>query len=75
GGLCGPCWRDTPFVTGAVCNLCGTPLPGEGDDCCDECRMMAPPWSSGRAAMLYDANARRMVLALKHGDRLDLARP
>jgi predicted amidophosphoribosyltransferase len=30
---------------------------------------------AGRAALLYQSNARRLVLSLKHADRLDLARP
>lgn len=75
-GLCGPCWRDTPFITGAVCDRCGTPVPGEDDGgICDDCLTLLPPWSRGRAAMMYDGNGRRLVLALKHGDRLDLAIP
>lgn len=77
-GLCGACWRATPFITGLVCDLCGTPLPGQDDGKpvhCDDCLMIARPWSRGRAAMLYKDNARSLVLALKHGDRLDLARP
>ena len=76
--LCPDCWRATPFVGGLVCDLCGLPLPGEDPGQpvhCDDCLTIARPWSRGRAAMLYDANARRLVLALKHGDRLDLARP
>ena len=77
-GLCGACWRDTPFITGLVCDKCGTPLPGQDTghpETCDDCLTIARPWSQGRAAMLYRGNARHMVLALKHGDRLDLARP
>jgi len=77
-GLCGTCWRDTPFITGLVCDSCGAPLPGEaevGDIRCDECLVNARPWSQGRAAMRYDANGRRLALALKHGDRHDVARP
>jgi len=77
-GLCGPCWRDTPFAAGLVCGTCGTPLPGDGDDeqaICDDCLATARPWSMGRAAMLYRDNARRLVLALKHGDRQDVVRP
>lgn len=77
-GLCGHCWRETPFVTGLVCDQCGVPLPGEDSgqpEHCDDCLTIARPWSQGRAAMLYKDNARSMVLALKHGDRLDLARP
>ena len=77
-GLCGECWRATPFITGLVCNQCGTPLPGQDTgyyETCDDCLTIARPWSQGRAVMLYRDNARHMVLALKHGDRLDLARP
>ena len=77
-GLCGACWRETPFITGLVCDLCGVPLPGEDTgkpEHCDDCLTIARPWSQGRAAMLYKNNARQIVLALKHGDRLDLARP
>lgn len=77
-GLCAECWRDTPFITGLTCHKCGTALPGvpdEGEVLCDDCLRIARPWQAGRAAMLYDGNARRLVLALKHGDRMDLARP
>jgi len=72
-GLCGTCWRDTWFITGTRCDLCGVPLPGEGDDLtCDDCMKIARPWSKGRAALVYKDVGRRLVLSLKHGDRLDL---
>ena len=77
-GLCGSCWGKTPFIEGLVCDCCGVPLPGEDDGTrilCDDCMQADRPWQRGRAALLYKDNARRMVMALKHGDRLDLARP
>ncbi|MCV2882072.1 double zinc ribbon domain-containing protein [Actibacterium sp. XHP0104] len=77
-GLCGPCWRDTHFINGLVCDCCGVPLPGEDSDTsvrCDDCMTFDRPWARGRAALVYKDNARRLVLALKHGDRADLARP
>ena len=77
-GLCGPCWRDTPFISGLVCDTCGIPLPGDNIGApvhCDECLALARPWTKGRAALLYQGNGRKMVLQLKHGDRLDLAKP
>lgn len=77
-GLCGRCWRETPFIAGLVCDSCGLPLPGEDPGHpvhCDDCLTVARPWVQGRAALLYKDNARRMVLQLKHGDRLDLAKP
>ncbi len=78
-GLCGACWGKTPFISGAVCDVCGTPLPGDDEpgEClkCDDCMQINRPWSRGRAALLYKDNARRLVLSFKHGDRLDLANP
>ncbi|OIP86847.1 MAG: amidophosphoribosyltransferase [Rhodobacterales bacterium CG2_30_65_12] len=77
-GLCGKCWAETPFIVGHVCDTCGTPLLGENDDevdLCDDCMVIARPWSRGRAAMIYTGNARRMVLQIKLADRLDLVPP
>ena len=77
GALCGACWHETPFLGGAVCDCCGAPMVGavaEGD-VCDQCLSVARPWSRGRAALAYRDNGRRLVLALKHGDRLDLVEP
>lgn len=77
-GLCGACWRDTAFIGGTICDSCGVPLPGadEGDILhCDSCMENPPPWSKGRAAMLYRDTGRKLVLAFKHGDRQEIARP
>nr|WP_093092340.1 ComF family protein [Shimia aestuarii] len=77
-GLCGPCWSKTPFIGGHVCDACGTPLPGSGDgyrDLCDDCLDHPRPWGQGRSALIYKGAARKLVLALKHGDRQDIAMP
>lgn len=77
-GLCSNCWRDTPFVGGLVCEVCGVPLPGQGDGErieCDDCMRHPKPWDAGRAALMYQDGARKLVMALKHGDRTDVARP
>jgi predicted amidophosphoribosyltransferase len=77
-GLCGPCWRDTAFIGGTVCDSCGIPLPGavvEEVAQCDACLSAAPPWVQGRSALLYSNMGRKMVLALKHGDRQEIAKP
>jgi ComF family protein len=77
GALCGACWQETPFLGNAVCDCCGAPMVGavaEGD-ICDQCMTIARPWRRGRAALVYRDNGRRLVLALKHGDRLDLVQP
>ncbi|TPE52236.1 ComF family protein [Amaricoccus solimangrovi] len=84
-GLCAACWRDTHFISGEACVKCGLPLVGEasglmddaaavidGADVCDPCRRHPPGWNAGAAAVLYGGAARRVVLAFKHGDRLDM---
>jgi ComF family protein len=77
-GLCADCWRETPFLSGLVCDQCGVSLPGQDAEeraLCDDCMTIARPWDRGRAALMYRDNGRRLVLALKHGDRMDLSRP
>lgn len=76
--LCGACWRDTPFIGGVQCCKCGAGLPGEDDGSevlCDDCMRTARPWRRGSAVLSYADNARRLVLALKHGDRQDIVTP
>ncbi len=76
--LCGPCWRETAFVSGLVCTCCGCPLPGDDSGegvLCDSCLAAPLPWVAGRAALLYEGTAQRMVIALKHGDRQELVAP
>ncbi|MEL6516634.1 MAG: ComF family protein [Pseudomonadota bacterium] len=78
GTLCAHCWSATPFIAGLVCDACGVPLMGEdsgGQIHCDDCMASPRPWLRGRAALEYHGNARRLVLALKHGDRQDLVAP
>jgi ComF family protein len=77
-GLCGACWRDTAFIGGTVCDACGIPLPGEDLDDrprCDGCLQTPQPWARGRAAMMYRDTGRKLVLALKHGDRQEISHP
>ena len=75
-GLCGACWSEMHFISGTVCDSCGVPLPGESDGYridCDSCLRDPRPWSAGRAALLYEGQGRKLVLALKHGDRTEIA--
>ena len=77
-GLCGACWGQTAFISGTICDTCGCPLPGDDHGevlQCDDCMQIARPWERGRAAFVYKDVGRKLVLALKHGDRLELAWP
>lgn len=75
-GLCGACWRETPFVTGVSCDACGVPLLG-ADPAeiahCDTCLGEERAWDRGRSVLEYQSFARQLVLRLKHGDRTDMA--
>ncbi len=77
-GLCPACWAGTGFIAGLACTRCGLALPGatstaEGELVCDGCIAHPPAWDRGRCAVSYEGGGRKAVLALKHGDRLDLA--
>ncbi len=80
-GLCPACWRDTHFISGTACDRCGVPLMGARaagsgtEDLCESCLSHPPAWDRGAAAVVYAGAGRRVVLALKHGDRLDMVRP
>ena len=74
-GICPECWRKITFLAGDLCRFCSAPLDGDlgPDSVCDACAHHPPAWSKGAAAVLYDGVGRKLVLALKHGDRLDIA--
>ena len=74
--LCATCWSETAFLTGAGCATCGREIPGLGGNDtgfhCDTCQAHPPLWDRGAAVFAYEGAGRRLVLGLKHGDRLDM---
>jgi len=50
--------------------------PGQGgiSGRCSDCRAEPPPWTAARAALLYDEQARRILMPFKYGDRVETAR-
>lgn len=74
--FCGDCWGALRFVTEPACTACGKPF-AEGRDAdllCAEC-LAHPPLHDGiKAAVLYDDLSRAIVLRLKHGGKIGLAR-
>ncbi|SFL05866.1 Predicted amidophosphoribosyltransferases [Shimia haliotis] len=77
-GLCSLCWAQTPFLGGAQCDFCGISVLAESVEdqlTCDACQSVPRPWVKGAAALSYEGVARKLVLALKHGDRQDIALP
>lgn len=75
GALCPACFSTMRFVLPPLCVRCGTPLPEAlgPHAVCGACAEAPPPWSRARAAFLYDAASRAMVLRFKHADRIDAA--
>jgi ComF family protein len=77
GQLCASCFGQTNFVSAPFCSRCGVPLSsveqGGVDGVCPVCRERAPVFRHGRAALRYDQQARRLILPLKHADRVELA--
>lgn len=72
--LCPQCWAEVAFLEGAGCVTCGHPVPGAEEDparCCESCHRYPPSWDRGRAAVHYDGGGRRLVLGLKHADRVE----
>lgn len=74
-GLCPACWRAITFLGAPCCACCGMPFSyDQGEDAlCGPCAQALPSFARARAAMVYDDDSRRLVLAFKHGDRLHLA--
>jgi ComF family protein len=77
GQLCPACFGGTTFVTAPLCIRCGVPFAamdqGGPEALCPGCRAHPPLFHQARAALRYDDQARRLILPLKHGDRVELA--
>jgi len=76
GALCAICWPGFSFIAPPYCACCGTPFAEDlGEDVlCGACLAHPTQFRRARAALVYDAHSRRLVLPFKHGDRTDLAR-
>jgi ComF family protein len=77
GLLCAECWREVAFIGPPFCAVCGLPFAhDEGAEAiCGACVKEPPSFGRARAAMVYDAASRALVLGFKHGDRIEAAAP
>ena len=77
GELCSACFAKTNYITSPLCACCGVPFgsaeQGGTEAVCPGCRELRPVFRQARAALRYDEQARRLILPLKHGDRVELA--
>lgn len=75
GQLCESCFGQATLLADPCCAHCGVPVdPDWSGLACLDCATRPPPWRQARAALRYDALARRLILPLKYADRPELAR-
>ena len=75
-GFCTGCWQELHFLGEPACATCDRPFAqpqGDGAQC-GACIADPPRWDRGRAALAYGPLPRRLVLRLKYGRRVTLAR-
>jgi ComF family protein len=73
--LCAACWNAISFIEGPLCSGCGSPFevdPGS-DTLCGACLARPHDFRQARSLFRYDDASRPLILAFKHGDRLDHA--
>lgn len=75
GALCAACWREVSFLQPPCCARCGLPFEVDlgTEAICGACARDSPLYDRARAALRYDDASRTLVLAFKHGDKLQLA--
>lgn len=74
-GLLSPgVWGGLSFIEPPHCDACGVPFSfdtgGEGTRCA-VCLAAPPVYGKARSALIYDDASRDIVLAFKHGDKLE----
>ena len=71
--FCIDCWKSIEFIQGG-CAQCGLPLANTEIDRCAACLANAPKIERTRAAVIYDDITRGLVLRLKYGRKVGLAK-
>jgi ComF family protein len=77
GRLCAACFAGLEFIGPPQCAICGAPFAAGSAEAlvCGACLAHPPAYARGRAAVRYGDAARDLVLAFKHADRTENARP
>lgn len=75
--LCAGCLAKTPPLLSPKCSCCGEPFktPAGADHLCGACITTPPPFSSARAALLFEGSSRELIHQFKYGKRVLLRRP
>ena len=74
GSFCSNCWPKMQWLGSSGCQSCGLPLIATEAETCAKCLAQPPKLDRIRAALAYDDMARGVVLKLKYGRKVGLAR-
>ncbi len=78
GQFCVLCFGQAQFVSAPFCASCGVPMPfaeaARAGGICLACEANPPAFAQARAALRYDALAKRLILPFKYADRTDASR-
>lgn len=72
--FCPECWRQIEFLGAGGCEACGIPLTGTEAVHCAPCLARPPRIERTRAAVAYDDLSRSLVLRLKYGRKVAVAK-
>lgn len=72
--FCADCWKRIEFLYSGGCAACGLPLRATDAECCVVCLARPPRIARTRAAVAYDELSRSLVLRLKYGRKVAIAR-
>ena len=72
--FCAECWKQVQFLGPGGCQRCGLPLEATDIETCGACLAKPPRLHRIRSAVVYDDITRGIVLRLKYGRKVALAR-
>lgn len=72
--FCSDCWKQVEFLGSGGCESCGLPLEGTEAVHCALCLARPPRIRRTRAAVVYDELSRGLVLRLKYGRKVAVAK-
>lgn len=72
--FCTDCWKQIEFLGPGGCRTCGLPLHATEADDCAVCLAIPPRIRRTRAAVVYDELSRSLVLRLKYGRKVAVAK-
>lgn len=72
--FCPDCWKQVEFLGDGGCSVCGLPLEATDAELCGACAARPPRIQRTRSAVAYDDLSRGVVIRLKYGRKVALAR-